>query len=304
MHRISNVERDVAGRWTRAYAVASMLLWPLLAWVAYRGTIRRSAILAPPIDYVPWCVVVASLLAIAAYGAVRRRAWAGYLGFFGGLCLLAYQFTAPYVFSRMMAHYSAFGLGGAALAVHLPVVALSIRRDALAGTVCAFLVVTLTAGVSLGWALGFRAHEACRGEYPWQQELACPEWVLTARERGREAARHDRDAGIHRRLATGLMADDERDYEHWLWAEYGVQTDTLAGCVVHPAIMEYMRGYDEVARPWMDAHLEASGGTSRVEQRWRLLGGGGPNAVRTTPERPRPWPLRPLDPPPPDPLGR
>ena len=33
-HRISNVERGVAQRWTRAYAVASMLLWPPLLALA------------------------------------------------------------------------------------------------------------------------------------------------------------------------------------------------------------------------------------------------------------------------------
>lgn len=299
MHRISNVERDVAQRWTRAYAVASMALWPLLVWVAFRAATRRWTFLAPPIDYLPWCIFIVCVLAIAAYGAVRRRTWAGYVGLSGGLCLLAYQLTAPYGFSRMIAHYPAVGLGCAALAVHVPVVALSIRRDALAGSVCALLVVALTAGVSLGWVLGFRAGEACSGDYAWQQQLTCPEWVLSAREQGRQAARHDRNAGIHRRLASGLRADDARDYDHWLWAEYGVQTDTLASCVVDPALYEYMRGYDEVARPWMDDHLEVSGGWLRVERRWRRLGGGGPNAVPTTPALPDPWPYRPLDPPPP-----
>lgn len=304
MHRISNVERDVAQRWTRAYAVASVATWLLSLWVVKRSFHAGGQFFARPLDYVPWSIAVASVLAVATYGAVRRRTWAGYVGLFGGLCVLGYVMTAPYVFSRMMAFFPIEGIVGAIFATHGPVVALSIRRDALAGAACALFVVALTAGVSLGWALGFRAHEACSGEYPWQQELACPEWVLTARAQGREAAHHDRDAGIHRRLATGLRADDARDYDHWLWTEYGVQTDTLAGCVVHAAIMEYMRGYDEVASPWMDAHLEASGGISRVEQRWRLLGGGGPNAVPTTPERPHPWPLTPLDPPPPDPLGR
>lgn len=297
--RIGNVERDVGERWTRAYAVASMMLCALMAWSAVKAADWRSDYFAPPLDYVPWRIFTTMVLAIAAYGAVRRRAWAGFVGLFGGLCLLAYPYTVPFVFSHIAAYFPCVALGTIAVAVHLPVVVLSIRRDALAGGLCALLTLASAVGLSLGWALGLRADDACRGDYAWQQQIACPEWVLTAREQGRRAARHDRDAGVHRVLSSGVPHDEVVAYRHWLWTEYGVQTTVLASCLVPAAVFEYERGYDEVARPWLDAHLASRGGWNEVQRRWRSLGGDGPNAP-TAPTGPYPWPVRPLVPPPPE----
>jgi hypothetical protein len=55
------------------------------------------------------------------------------VGLFGGLCALAYQVINPYDLGRMMSLRYTLTLAVAAGVVHVPVVALSVRRDALAG---------------------------------------------------------------------------------------------------------------------------------------------------------------------------
>lgn len=73
-------------------------------------------------------------------------------------------------------------------------------------------MVMLAGGASLGWAVGLRAEEACRGGPAWQQELACPASTLFWREQGRRAARNDAARGIHRVLESGFPDDDAERY--------------------------------------------------------------------------------------------
>jgi hypothetical protein len=304
---ISEAESETVRRWLRVYAVGAVGVWLVAVWVCVRAAAPRpNAIFAPPLDGLPWAIFGVLVFGAAAVGAVRRRTWGAYIGLFGGLCALAYQVTNPYDFGQIVSLRYTLALVVAAAVVHVPVVALSVRRDALAGSAWTALMVLLAGGASLGWAVGLRAADACHAGPAWQQELACPASTLFWREQGRRAAHSDAARGIYRVLDSGLPANDAGRYREWLSYQYGVETDVLASCLVSRELLDYETGYSEVAWPRLESHLEPFGGWSGVRRHWRALRDADASvetdqgASQRTREPMRANHHVPLDPPPPE----
>lgn len=304
---IHEAESKTVRRALRVYALGAVGVWLVAVWVCLRAAAPRPyAIFSPPLDGLPWAIFGVAVFGAAAVGAVRRRTWGAYVGLFGGLCALAYQVTSPHDFGRIASLRYTFALVVAAAVVHVPVVALSIRRDALAGSAWTALMVLLAAGASLGWVVGLRADDACRAGPAWQQELTCSASTLFWREQGRRAAHNDAARGIYRVLDSGLPADDAGPYREWLSYQYGVETDVLASCLVSHELFEYETGYSEVAGPRLESHLAPFGGWSGVLRHWRALreaDASFENGQGATQEAWQPTCLYrhvPLDPPPPE----
>ncbi|MCA9577504.1 MAG: hypothetical protein H6726_09435 [Sandaracinaceae bacterium] len=298
--RISEGETKSARRWLCAYALGAVGVWGVSLWVCQTAAeARPRSIFMPPLDALPWAIFGVIVFGVAAVGAIRRRTWGAYVGLFGGLCAVGYQLTDPFEFGRAMSlDYTARLIAGVAL-VYLPVVVLSARRDALAAAAWSAATVLLAGGLSLGWSLVWRADDSCDIGAAWQQELACPESTLVSREQGRAAARSDMGAGVHRRLTSGYPDDEAREYERWLWSEYGVRTDFVASCLITREQLEYLRGYDEVASSWLDQHLQPYGGWAGINGRWRVVASAAQFGEVPRSPRPDPWPDAPLSPPPP-----
>jgi hypothetical protein len=71
-------------------------------------------------------------------------------------------------------------------------------------------------------------------------------WSATASIRGRSAARFDVWRGHYKILLYGLPPSWRTEYVHLLKERYGIETSTVALCIVSNGLVSYVNNYDTV----------------------------------------------------------
>src|SRR5258708_1163457 len=77
-------------------------------------------------------------------------------------------------------------------------------------------------------------------------------WCLAASIRGQMVAQIDIARGHYELQGYGLPGPERAEYVLLLKQRYGIEFRTVAGCIVSPSLVAYVKGYNEVSGDYLN----------------------------------------------------